>query len=108
MPAQPLNLKHPRPDCGISGWAAAWSELDKISDDRQRTALSTLVRGAGFRGAPALRYCAELARYKTGLTPSPPVTPEKLKRHEAELVESRVREGLVPYADRKVFPFIKP
>lgn len=108
MATQPSNLKHPRPDCGLTGWAAAWGELDKVSNGSQRSALSAVVRGAGVRGAPALKYCAQLARYRTGLTPDYPTAPEKLKPHESALVESRVREGLAPFADKQLFPFIKP
>lgn len=108
MPTKtPSGPKHKRPDCPTLGWAAAWSELDKIDDSAQRVALSDLVRGAGVRGAPALKYCAQLARYNAGLTPEWPSRPEKLRPHECELVESRVREGLLPYADRKLFPFLK-
>jgi hypothetical protein len=105
MATQPKNLKHPRPDCSISGWAAAWSELDRVEDQAQREALATLVRKAGFRGAPALRYCAQLARYRAGLTPDYPSAPGKLQGNEARLVESRVREGLA--ANAELFPFLE-
>lgn len=107
MATQPKNLKHKRPDCVIAGWAAAWAELDRIEDDAQRNALADLVRHAGFCGAPALKYCAKLARYRAGLTPDYPSAPEQLKPYEARLVESRVREGLVPFANGSLFRFIK-
>lgn len=99
--------KHKRPDCVLTGWAAAWAILDRIDDKGQREALASLVRHAGLRGAPALKYCAQLARYNAGLTPDYPGQPEQLKPHEVALVESRVREGLEPYADRKLFQFLK-
>lgn len=103
----PVAMKHPRPDCGITGWAAAWSILDRIDDDGQRNQLASLIRGAGFRGAPALRYCAQLARYLTGLSADYPPTPEKLTLYEAELVRRRLHDVLATLPTPGVFPLMR-
>jgi hypothetical protein len=100
---QPKNLKHARPPSGLTGWAAAWSVLDKVDDKHQRESLALLVRNLGVQGAPALKYAADTARWMTGMADyvSPPAA---VKRDVVAYIERRVREELrVTFSDGR-FP----
>ncbi|HZA18948.1 MAG TPA: hypothetical protein VE645_19060 [Pseudonocardiaceae bacterium] len=102
MAARPLTLKHPRPASGLIGWAAAWTQLDHIESDRQREALTRIVRELGVQGALALEFAARQAMWLCGLADYK--TPKKaLKAHEQQYIERRVIEELRGL-DRKLFP----
>lgn len=102
MATQPANLKHPRPESGLVGWAAAWSILERIENDRQREALSLIVRRLGVRGAAALEAAATQCMWLCGLgTYKPPR--KALRPHEVAFIERRVREELAQQ-DPKLFP----
>ncbi len=102
MTATPANLKHVRPPSGLSGWAAAYQPLDRISSDVQRGLLVDVVRGLGVQGAPALEHAARLSMWLTGLGDCP-VPRKSLKANEFAYVERRVREELGK-CDRGTFP----
>lgn len=93
MATQPKNLKHDRPPSGLTGWAAAWSVLDKIEDKHQRESLAMLVRTLGVQGAPALKYAADYARWMTG-TGDYVSPPGATKPEVVRYIERRVREEL--------------
>ena len=105
MATQPVNLKHPRPESGLVGWASAWAVLDRIENDRQREALSLIVRHLGVHGAPALEAAAHLSMWLCGLGLYQ--APRKaLKPADFEYIERRVREELAQQ-DPKLFPRMK-
>jgi hypothetical protein len=96
------KLKHPRPASGLKGWATAYVVLDRVDDDRQRAALSALVRGLGVQGAPALTYAAQLACWEAGLLKDYQSPKKALKQREVEYIQRRVREEMA--ALNGVFP----
>lgn len=99
----PATLKHPRPSSGLVGWAAGWEILDRIDNDRQREALTQLVRNVGVHGAPALEYAAGLASWLCGLRPDAPIPRKAIRSDEYQFIERRVREEIAKL-DRKLFP----
>jgi hypothetical protein len=99
--------KHVPPRSGLTGWLTAYAVLDRVDDDRQRAALSALVRGLGVQGAPALTYAAQLACWEAGLLKDYQSPKKALKQREVEYIQRRVREemaalnGVFPKARRK-------
>ena len=104
MSTQPAALKHPRPDSGLPGWAAAWVVLDRIDSDTQRDILGTLVRRLGVHGAPAMEFAATTAVRLAGLGLYRP--PRKaLDQSTVAFIEQRVADEL-RRVDAKRFPLM--
>jgi hypothetical protein len=98
------NAKVKRPPCGIRGWSAAWSVLERVERDDHREILSRLVRESGLQGAPALKYMALRLCCEAGLR-LPESPPEALASEYVSLVDQRARASFEPH--REPFPLAR-
>jgi hypothetical protein len=99
------DARYPRPDCGILGWASAWSVLERVQDSAQRTALANMTRRGGVQGAPAMRYLASILRWHAGLGDYPSSS-GALRPAETELIQRRAAD-LLRQEGTELFPLVR-
>ena len=83
---------------GLTGWGSAKKVLQRIEDDERRELFTHFVRTLGVQSAPALEYGTRLLRYYADDADFPSQS-SKLKQHEIDFIERRVREQLQPFVN---------
>lgn len=101
-----VNRKRDWPPCGLIGWPAAWTKLERVEHPGQRDFLSKLVREAGFQGPTALSYAASMAMWRAGIRDHPGSTPARLDHDVASAIDRRVAE-MLSEAPAGLFPKLR-
>lgn len=87
-------------------WRSAEMVLERVRNDRQRSALATLVRELGVHGSAGLNFAARTACYLSGARGELPERRRTLTPGDAEWIEARVRRELAALVkvDPKLWP----
>lgn len=83
---------------GLTGWGAAKKVLQRIEAEDRRALFTHFTKTLGVQSAPALEYGARLLRYYADEADFPSQS-ARLKQHEVDYIERRVRELLQPYVN---------